>query len=387
MISASGSGWAGDARVPTCDGRDFLFDQDLEGAEEVPRVSGFDWPSEEAPALFVEALTEGEAAAVATLAREQFVVWLAGGGLHPVPVFYRWVIACCFLNEVLPKKVVSLASGMTLGGAGVTRLEKYVFSGMKPDEDWRRSQELVELALHESGLKGRYRKMEDERSLGDLLDWLSETALEVPPAVWAEGPDWVEHFGDDVREISRASMRLICRWIAGAGDGVLSVLQRFYALVFYRFKVTAHEMTGHDFAALVRQCRATFCEETNRWFEEPGEILLGYRPKSSSGQKSAESSEVFRMNAERNLPRQQLHGRAGLDAEEREAEALELANVGDEARAQASQNAKDWETASAWLSFVGSEKRRKERFGVLTESQRRCVEVLVEREVGESVFD
>lgn len=374
-MSSPDYGWSGNERVPTEDGRDFLFDMDE--PEEVPRVSGFHWPCEESPALWVEVATEEEAVEAATYSREQFMIWLAGGGLHPVSVFYRWAIASLFLRLDPPAPVVKLAMGMQTGGAGLTRMERHVFEAIKPEEPWKRTAELVEAALNDSALRGRYHKREDFRSLGELLEWISGMAVETPPGVEEEP------FHDDIREIARGSMRLICRWITGSGTGALQVLQRFYALIFYRYKVTAQDMTGHDLAALVRQGRATFCEETSRWFEEPGEILLGYRPKSSSGQKSAASSDVYRENAALHCPRRQLNGTAGLDREEREAAAAADEGQQKTAEARAARIAHDWETAAAWVAFIGTAAERKERFGDLTPDQMARVEELREREAEE----
>ena len=364
-------GWSDDELVPIVDGRDVVFPGDEPA---LPRVSGFHWPCEEAPAHWVEVLTPDEAAAVATHAREQFMIWLAGGGLHPVAMFYRWGIAAVVLREDLPTEVAKLVRLMHGGASGMRMMERHVFEAIKPAEPWKRTKDLVETALQESALRGRYVRTSDNSSLGELLDWIAEHALECP-----QGCDG-EAFHDDVREIARGSMRLICRWLAGCGTGPLQILQRTYALIFYRFKAVGQGMTGHDFAALVRQGRGAFCEETSRWFEEPGEILLGYVPKSSSGQKSPESSEVFRENALTHCPRRQLDGTAGLDAASRAAAANQDQSARSAAEATAARIVDDWEKASAWISFVGDARERKARFGELTEFQRECIRKIRERE-------
>lgn len=364
-------GWGDNERVPISDGRDLIFREDEEG---LPRVSGFHWPCEDAPALWVEQLTEDEAVEVSAYAREQFVIWLAGGGLHPVAVFYRWGIAALFLREEVPAGVARLVSAMHGGGSGAARMEQYVFGSIKPAEPWKRTRELVELALHESAIRGRYVRQPDESSLAELLEWTAEHALEMPGD--CEG----EAFVDDVREIARGSMRLVCRWLSGCGTGPIQILQRAYALIFYRYKSVGQGMTGHDFAALVRQGRGAFCEETSRWFEEPGLILLGYVPKSSSGQKSPECSDVFAENARTHCPRRQLDGAAGLDQEERAAVASQDQAAQSSAEATAARIVDDWEKAHAWLSFVGDARERKARFGELTAFQLECIGKIRERE-------
>lgn len=371
-MSRDGYGWADEGRVPIVDGRDEMVDPWDETA--LPRVSGFHWPSEDAPAHWVSHLTEEEAVAVATHAREQFALWLAGGGLHPVPMVYRWGIAAMFLREEVPADFARLVRGMHGGGAGAARMERHVFESIKPGEPWKETRDLVGLALNESAIRGRYVRVEDDGSLVELLDWIAEQALECPEGCEAEG------FADDVREIARGAMRLICRWIGDCGTEPLTILQRAYALMFYRFPAVAQGMTGHDFAALVRQGRGNFCEETKRWFEEPGVILLGYVPKSSSGQKSAECSEVFAENARKHCPRRQLHGGAGLDAETRAAEASLEEAARSAAEEEAARIVDDWETAEAWLSFVGDAAERKARFGDLTPFQLECVAKLRARD-------
>lgn len=370
-MSCESYGWGDDERVPIVDGRDLIYAGD---DPELVRVSGFAWPCEEAPVHWVECLTQEEAVAAASHAREQLVMWIAGGGLHPVQVFYRWGIAALFLREEVPDEVVKLLMAMNAGGAGPVRMTRHVFEAIKPDEPWKRSMELVDMALHESALRGRYRKQADESSLAELLEWISGELLDIPCGVSEEA------FVDDVREVARGSMRLICRWLMGSGSGALQILQRTYALIFYRYKSIGQGMTGHDLAALVRQCRATFCEETSRWFEEPGELLLGYRPKSSSGQKSPDCSDVYRDNAQLHCPRRQMDGTAGLDAEDRAAALNQEVAARKSAEARAAQIVDDWETATAWLSFIGDERDRRERFGELTPSQRECIRILRERE-------
>ena len=358
--------------MPTVDGRDLLFSD--EGQEDLVRVSGFAWPCEEAPIHWVDCLTQEEAVAVATHAREQLLTWIAGGGLHPVPLFYRWGIAALFLREEVPDVVLKLLMGMQAGGAGMGRMNRYVFESMKPDEGWQRSQELVESALDESTLRGRERKQGDDSSVAELLEWMAGEFLEVPAGVSEEA------FVDDVREVARGAMRLICRWMRGSGTGALPILQRMYALSFYRYKSIGQGMTGDDLAALVRQCRGTFCEETSRWFEEPGTLLLGYRPKSSSGQKSADCSDVYRENALKHCPRRQMDGAAGLDESARKAARGHEVAARKSAEARAAQIVADWETATAWVSFIGDVRERRERFGVLTANQKECVRVLRERD-------
>lgn len=369
----SGSyGWADDELVPVEDGREAIhaFDEPLE----CPRWSGFYWPSEDAPAHWVEHLTAEEAAEVATHAREQLIVWMAGAGLHPVPFFYRFTLAALFLREEVPAEMAKLAAGMRAGGAGRTRMERHVFSVIKPAEPWKRTKDLVEWALNDATHRGRYGMVREDRSLADLLEWIAAEALVVPDSVDEEA------FCDDVREVARGAMRLECRWLLGAGAGTLQILQRAYAQIFYRYKTVGQGMTGHDLSALVRQCRGTFCEETSRWFEEPGEILLGHRPKSSSGQKSADCSDVYADNARKHCPRRQLAGTAGLDQETRAAAADQEQAAKSNAEAAAARIADDWEKAHAWISFLGDARERKARFGELTEFQRECIRKIRERE-------
>ena len=372
------TGWAGSERVNTSDGRD----TDHDPVEVAPRVSGFDWPSEDAPAVWVEFATADEASEVASFAREQLMGWLAGGGLHPVSVAYRWVIACCFLRIDRDAGLVKGVMAVHGKGLGLGKWERLVMESIKPAMPWMETLRRIDSNIADSALMGRYAGhgvgsgVGDDRSIAEVLDWVAEEGIELP---FSFSEVEVEGIENDAREIGRASMRLMCRWLSLSGPDLLSVLQRFYGMAFERYKMITGKMTGEDLSDLVLQVRATFCEMMKRYFAEPGEVLLGYVPKTA-GQKSAKSSAVYAANAAANCPRRQLGGDAGLGREVREsatdADGVEVA-ADEEA---ASGIAADWVKAGRWLGFAGELKDRNRIFGLMTVRQLEIIEVIKARD-------
>lgn len=305
----SEEGWEEGVRVRITDPRGALYAR--AEAVDARRRGMTAWPSEEDARFYLECISREEAARISSEAREQFFYWLAGAGLNPADILYRWTMASGRLlaGTRIDGEVMEMMEGRS-------RWERYVVARVFPGPERvkatlarsRYEMERVAGLLRKFWEDGRYVVMRDDRSIRDLIEWVSVECLESAS----------EEAMEESRMVATHSMEMLCRWIAQDGAGLLAICQRIYGLAFERYSLVAPGMTGNDFAALLGQVRATFCEMTKRFFEKPLEIQLGYVPKVT-GQKSAESSEVYRENAAKHCPKRQLSGDAGLDDGERRA--------------------------------------------------------------------
>jgi hypothetical protein len=371
-------GWVDSRRVPIVDGRSDLSDgSDL---SEVPvRIPCGPWPSAEMRLTSLEYLTASEAGELAEYARCRFVEWLCGGGLSPVALGYRWTLAV---------RELSLATGAGLcdrtwmraheAGEGSRAWRTSVWREIYGNalDRWRAGERKSEAGLSYAGRKGRLPELSGSmRSmpLAEVMAWCGNEGLEVPTGV----P--VADFLEEAGWLARLAARQQCGWLAESGSGLLPVVQRIYGLIFWRHKEIAGDLAGPDFSSFVGQGRAAFCELTKRLFEEPGEVLLGYRPKTA-GQKSADSSAVYAANAASHCPRRQLDCAAGLDGEAEEARADLEDELAEAASEEARAMAADWARARRYVDYLGEDDRGPE---LKTERQREYARILIERDAAE----
>lgn len=299
--SGNSAGWEQGERVSVWDpNRVFAVDLD-------PVVKGNDnpvaWPSDRDPVLWLDLLSGDEADRLAGHAREQLFLWMAGAGLNPVDVLFRWTMAAArFLPGWRMEKGVM--SAMNARGSW----EKWVVARLFPGKRVAAELARIDGVLRRCSEGGRYVVLRDGRTLEELVDWVAVESLEVPSDVVLR----------EARRVVDFAMASLCRWMASDRAGELAVCQRFYGMAFERYRLVAPSMTGSDLAGLLGQVRATFCEMTKRFFEEPLELLLGYVPKVP-GQKSAESAEGYAANAAAHCPARMLGGNAGVEGDLRHA--------------------------------------------------------------------
>lgn len=281
----------------------FWRDEEEDGEEEARGCRApVWWPSDEDRRLELLALSREEAGRVSCGAREATFAWMAGAGLHPSAVLSRYALACALLRPAAGMVREMLETGLR-GPAW----ERWSMERIFPGRQWRGAWESVQGRLRMLSRHGKYEAIRDERRLEEVMDWAA-----------SESGDWSSDGEIEARAVATMAMGALLDWLGADEAGVLQVVQRFYALLFERYQGTlGTDLSGADLMGLVGQVRATFCELTNRLFEDPLEARLGYRPKVA-GQKSAASSAAYAENARRHLPRRQLGGDAGMAREERE---------------------------------------------------------------------
>lgn len=273
--------------------------------------SGFGWPSDGFSLVECSAISREAAAEAAGDARREWFGWLCGAGLGPVPMARRWVEGLLALRmdgwagihgSLVrglrdPRGFARMAAGML---ARELRMDSGAVGRMLRSGDG---------VLRKARAEGRYPGLRDDRSArGVLVSWTPDFSGD------GGGSD---ARADEVHEVKLAAVRLLMRWLGQGRDGrLVPVVQRGHSLAFHRYGEISGRLTGEDFACLLGMGRAAFCEQSARFFGEPGEVLLGFRPKVA-GQKSAEASEKYAANAAAHCPRRELGGFAGVAREER----------------------------------------------------------------------
>lgn len=335
----------------------FFVAGSADGSEEVGVVPGSRgsvwWPSEEDPRLELVRLSREEAGRVSAAAREGLFLWMAGAGLHGSEVLARYGAACARLRPT-----AALLPEMLRAGLRGPAWERWTMEGIFPGRNWRRAWNGVQDRLRVLAREGRYAVLGDDRRLEEVMDWAA-----------AESGDWGPDGEIEARAVAVMAMGALLDWLGEDGAGVLQVVQRFYGLLFERYQgAMGTDLSGADLMGLVGQVRATFCELTNRLFEEPLEARLGYRPKVA-GQKSVESSAKYAANARRHVPRRQLGGCAGLAREERSAMEATEARLLDGAamerleRAKAEARRREVERDAAAMEAMARRNRERAREG------------------------
>lgn len=274
--------------------------RNVHGADRGDQTPAGWWPSRVNSAVYLDCLSEDEAGEFASAARQELFFWIVGMGLHPVSVMERWRIA---LARFLPGRVPTDLRGKGAGNPGAfsRAVIAAVFPGRSPAKECKRIRDVLHGLAHAH--PARYVWMRDGRSLGDVMEWIVQDAT---------GDGDVDR-EEDVRSVVDQSMRSLCEWIAQDGAWGISVLKRIHGLAYERYRMAVGtRMTLRDLSSILDQGRAAGHEDIVRFFEEPLEAQLGYRPKTQ-GQKSAESSAAYQANAERHCPRRQLDLRAGSE--------------------------------------------------------------------------